>query len=38
MVLPRLTGVIGLWTAIPAAEFLTLVLIVLKRVFEEKNK
>ena len=30
MVLPRLLGVIGLWTAIPAAELLTLVIILLK--------
>ncbi len=29
MVLPRVAGVIGLWTAIPAAELLTLVLILL---------
>ena len=29
LVLPRLLGVIGLWTAIPAAELLTLVLILL---------
>ncbi len=30
MVLPRLMGVIGLWTAIPAAELLTLVIILIK--------
>ncbi len=29
MILPRLIGVIGLWTAIPAAELLTLVIILL---------
>ncbi len=29
MVLPKLLGVIGLWTAIPTAEFLTLVIILL---------
>lgn len=29
LVLPRLLGVIGLWTAIPAAELLTLVLILI---------
>ena len=30
MVLPRLLGVIGLWTAIPAAELLTLIIILIK--------
>ena len=30
MVLPRQLGVIGLWTAIPAAELLTLIIILLK--------
>ncbi len=29
MVLPRVLGVVGLWTAIPAAEFLTLAIILL---------
>lgn len=35
MLLPRLIGVIGLWTAIPMAEFLTLLLII---VFETIRK
>ena len=28
--LPRLLGTVGLWTAIPAAELLTLIIIMLK--------
>ena len=37
MILPRLIGTIGLWTAIPAAELITLVIILFKGFFEVKG-